>query len=193
MISYLSGNIIFRGEDFIILDVHDIGYKIFLSGKTLLRLSKTDLTLKVYTRLYLREDAIELYGFLRPEELELFDVLNNISGIGPKTALILSSFGSLAKLKEIIEKDPEKLLGEIKGIGKKKMQKIILEITGRIQELKVVPLAREHDEAFDALVSLGFSREDAKNALAKVAPEIKDTDKKIKEALRILGRQSSQR
>ncbi len=188
MISCLSGNIVFRGSDFILLEVHDIGYKIFLSAKTLSKLSKTSASHKFYTHLRLREDSADLYGFISYEELILFETLNNISGIGPKTALILSSVGSLGALQESIEKEPEALLKDIKGVGAKKMQKIILEVSGKIKKLNTVKENGKNDEALSALTSLGFSRKRADDALASVPPDISNTDKRIKEALKILSR-----
>ena len=191
MISYLQGSIILRGKDFVILEVQGVGYKVFLSDKTLLKLPKTDHLLKVYTYLHLREGSAELYGFMAFSELELFETLNNISGIGPRTALILAAFGSLENLKGVIDSQGDKFFREVKGIGQKKMQKIILEITGKIKELSrdaaSVKVTAE-DETVGGLVSLGFSKQQAKSALSCVPEEITNTEQKIKEALKFLNK-----
>lgn len=186
MISHLRGKILLKKENFVILEVGKIGYKVFLSPKTLNKITKNNQLLKVFTYLYLREETAELYGFLTLKELELFEILNEISGIGPKTALSLADFGSLENLKKIMEEEEEKFFQEIKGIGKKKMQKILLELTGKIKQLtqKSTPI----DEALEALVSLGFPRQKAKQALEQISKEIEETDKRIKEALKILGK-----
>lgn len=209
MISHLRGNIIFRGKDFIVLDVNGVGYKVFLSEKTLLKLPKEDDQpnpvrsktpgasadgqahrtsngVKLFTFLNWREDTVELYGFLTPSELELFETLNGISGVGPRTALQLASFGSLERLKHTIEEGKI----AIKGIGRKKLQKIMLELTGKIRELQKAPADkgdREEDEALEALVALGFSRARARSALNRVANNVVDTRRRIKEALNILS------
>ena len=133
----------------------------------------------------MKEDAAELYGFLGRGELGLFETLNEISGIGPKTAMMLSSLGSLEKLKEIMENG--KLPPEIKGIGQKKMQKILLELTGKIKELKTPKNNEAADETLDALISLGFSSQRAQEALSKITEEL-SREERIKKALRILGR-----
>ena len=186
MIHYLKGKIELRGEKFVIVGVGGLGFKVFCSPATLRNIPEGEAT--IYTRLYPKEGAIELYGFLTQEELGLFEVLNEISGIGPKTAMMLASLGSLQKLKEIIEK--RELPPEIKGIGNKRMQKILLELTGKIGEIGKKPASIREDEALQSLVSLGFSRQLAEGALTRIPKEIEDTERRIKEALKILGRSS---
>ena len=186
MIASLQGKITLRKKDFIVLEVSGVGYKVFLSEKTLNKIPQEGQDLNLFTYFHLKETAAELYGFLNPDELELFETLNGISGIGPKTATALASLGSLEKLKETIEKG--ELSGEIKGIGRKRAQKILLELTGKIKELEKPRKIIETDEELDALLSLGFPRQKAKDALSQVPKEIKDPQKRIKEALKFLGR-----
>lgn len=183
MIHYLKGKITYKNDKSLTLENQGIGYKVFCSPNTLKRVFQ-DKEIKIFTYLYLREEAAELYGFLTNEELGLFETLNDISGIGPKTATMLASLGSLEKLKEVMEKG--QLPPEIKGIGKKRMQKILLELTGKIKELKIPERGESADGTLDALVSLGFSRQRAKEALARVPGELSQ-EEKIKKALGILG------
>jgi len=185
MIYYLKGKVEFKGEKFLVIEVAGKGYKVFCSGKTLESLKEGE-DCKIYTFLYLREEkTFELYGFLTKEELELFETLNEISGIGSKTALTLTSFGSLEDLKKKMEK--EEFYQEIKGIGKKKGQKILLELTGKIKEISKKEIVKQ-DEVLDTLVSLGFSRQKARECIERLPEEIRDTEAKIKEALKILGK-----
>lgn len=195
MISFLRGTLASRGRDAVFLEVGGIGYKVFISEKTFSTLPKIGSRLKLYTHLYLRDDKAELYGFLTFRECQLFETLNDISGIGPRTALVLSSFGSLEQLKEAIERDPSRFSHELKGkgIGKKKIQKLVLEITGRIREETMSRILRarkkqEQDEALDALVSLGIAKHKARELLSRIPDHTKDTVVRIKEALRLLGR-----
>jgi Holliday junction DNA helicase RuvA len=118
--------------------------------------------------------------------LEVFEILEKISGIGPKAALIIASLGNLEDLKKAVETQDFKYFQNIKGVGKKKIQKIILEIGGQIKKIGEFSIPRK-DEALKALVSLGFSSEEAKEALEQVPKEITDIDKRIKKALQILG------
>lgn len=184
MIYYLKGKIELKNEKSVIIEVSGVGFKVFCSPATLGRLPLEGKEVKLFTFLYLREEEAELYGFLNPRELELFESLNQISGIGPKTALLLSSFGSLEKLKEIFEQ--EKLPPEIKGIGKKKIQKILLELTGKIKELKK---EKVKDQALEALISLGFKEKQARQALSRVPSQL-DSQKRVREALKVLSRTS---
>tara|TARA_Y100000310_G_scaffold85265_1_gene82101 strand:+ start:16740 stop:17345 length:606 start_codon:yes stop_codon:yes gene_type:complete len=187
MISSLQGKILFKEINFIVLDVNGIGYKVFLSEKTLHRIAKEQVFLKLFTFLHVKEDALALYGFLSKEELDLFETLYGISGIGPKAALSLSAIGSVEEFKKTIDKDGFKVFEAVKGIGRKKIQKIVLELTGKLTKLeKKEPLSE--DPAVDALVSLGFSRQKSREVLKEVLPKIKDSEQRVKEALKILGK-----
>jgi len=185
MIHYLKGKIEWKDDKIAVIEVGGIGYKVFCSPATLGKIQEGQ-EIKIFTYLHLKEETAEFYGFLAQKELEIFEVLNDISGIGPKTAMMLASFGSLQKLKEVIEKG--ELPHEIKGIGKKRAQKILLELTGKINEISVAKKTPETDEALEALVSLGFSAQRAKNALSQVSADIQDTEGRIKKALEYLGK-----
>ena len=179
MIHYLKGKLGLKDEKVAVIEVGGVGYKVFCSPVTLAKISE-DQEVRLFTYLHLRENALELYGFLTQSELGLFEVLNDISGVGPKTATMLASLGSLTKLKEVIEKG--ELPHEIKGIGKKRAQKILLELTGKIKEINT------SDDALDALVGLGFPRPLAKNALSQIPNDIGDMEARIKKALEYLGK-----
>ncbi len=190
MISSIRGKICYKTEKSVIIETKGIGYKVFCSPEILEQLSK-EKEVKLFTYFCLSREKAELYGFLNVETLELFETLDGFSGVGPRTALILSSFGSLEKLKKAIEAKDNKFFTEIKGIGKKKLQKIILELTGKIKEIKKNKSKKgkeKKDDALDVLKSLGFSKQEAKTALLQVSPEIKELEVKIKAALKILGK-----
>ncbi len=191
MISYLQGKIILKKEKFIILDVNGVGYKVFLSKKTLAKLSEIEKPLKLFCFLNVKENIMDLYGFLNHKELEFFEILDNIRGVGPKAALEISSLGPLESIKERILSKDETLFSEISGIGRKKAMTIILELTGKIKDISKAPASAKatagKDEAEQGLVSLGFTRQQAKDALAIASKDIKDTEQRIKAALKVLG------
>lgn len=182
MIHSLTGKITYKDNKALILENQGIGYKVFCSSDTLKRVSEGQES-KLFTHLHVKEDALELYGFLSEEELELFGVLNGISGIGPKTAMMLASLGPLEKLRKMMEAG--KLPPEIKGIGQKRMQKILLELTGKIKEIK--PVSPDDKDVLDALISLGFAKEKAIAALTEI-PQEEAKEERIKKAIKILGR-----
>jgi len=188
MISYLDGKIIIKKDKFIILDVNGVGYQVFLSKKTLIKLPEIGEIVKVFCFLNVKENILDLYGFLDYKELEFFQILDNIRGVGPKAALEISSLGSLESIKERILSKDETLFSEISGIGRKKAMTIILELTGEIKDISKEKKIKETDEAEEGLVSLGFTRKQAKDALAIASKDIKDTEQRIKAALKVLGK-----
>ncbi len=223
MISFLNGKIILKKDKFIILEVNNIGYKVFLSRQTLLKLpeiisnlnpvrnspptgpsgASTPLEAKPLTgqgaggvsngvKLFcfhnIKEDVSDLYGFLTYDELEFFETLMEIRGVGPKSALDIASLGSLAAIKDRILKQDEKIFAGIPGIGLKKAQTIILELTGKIKLLDSIKHKASADPAEDALTQLGFSHQQAKEALKNVPSTIKEMEERIKLALKNLGK-----
>lgn len=188
MIAYLEGKIILKRERFIILNVSGVGYKVFLSQKTLAKIPREDENLKLFCFLNIRENIQDLYGFLSFDELEFFNLLNDIPSIGPKAALGVASLGPLEKLREAIERGDEKVLEGISMIGKKKAQMIILELSRKIKKVSQKKIGPEkEDEALQALINLGFPQQKAKLALSKISRDI-DSKERIKEALRLLGK-----
>jgi len=185
MISFLHGNIILKKDKFIIIEVSGVGYKVFVSRQTLLKLPEIGQSVKVFTFQNVKEEALDLYGFLTYDELEFFEVLMDIRGVGPRSALDISQLGSIDKIKERVLQQDEKIFEGIPGIGAKKAGTIILELTGKIKMLDKKPSA---DEAENALVQLGFTKQDARQALSMVSEGAKGTEQRVKEALKILGK-----
>lgn len=186
MISRILGKIIYKDEKKIILDKSGIGFEVFLAPGNLKALSLNE-EKDIYTFLFLGEKVMELYGFLTIKELELFKVLKGVSGVGPKTALSLAVLGSLENLKDVLEKG-EMPMG-IKGVGAKKLQKILLEITGEIEKAgKASPSKKAtKDQVFDTLATLGFARQDITDVLSRI-PKDKSAEERIKEALKLLAK-----
>ncbi len=187
MINYINGNILLKKDKFVILENSNIGYKVFVSRKTALTLPEISENLKLFCFHNVKEDASDLYGFKSYDELEFFETLLDIHGVGPKAALEISALGPLEKIKDKILAGDVKIFGEIPGIGAKKAMTIILELTGKIKMLDGAKLKGGSD-AEDALVQLGFSHQQAKEALKTVDPKIKSTEERIKLALKNLGR-----
>jgi len=193
MISYLKGKIILKREAFIILEVNGVGFKVFVSDKSISKIPSKGDNLKLFTFMNVGENRMELYGFLEYQEFELFEVLESISGVGPKAALQISSFGPLEKLKKQMKEKGIEVFTKIKGIGKKKAQKIMLELSDKISEVlknkqKTKEANQKDQKAVEALINLGFSKKEAQNALSKVPEETKSTENKVKKALEILGK-----
>ncbi|MDP3882748.1 MAG: Holliday junction branch migration protein RuvA [Candidatus Staskawiczbacteria bacterium] len=185
MISYLNGKIILKKDKFVIVEVAGVGYKVFLPRQILLTLPGIGENLKLFTYQNVKEEALDLYGFLTYEELEFFEILNDIRGVGPKAALEISVVGPLDKIKDKILKQDTNVFAGIPGIGAKRASSIILELTGKIKTFG--QKSSSADEAENALVALGFTKQQARDALSQVSPTLK-TEERIKLALKTLGR-----
>ena len=190
MISLLEGKLEFRGERFSIVSVGGVGYKIFVGPGTLEKLPQKSGDVKLWTHLYVREDALELYGFLHLAELDLFEMLIHVSGIGPKGALGVLAIAPVDTLKKAIAAGDTSYLTRVSGIGRKTAEKIVLELKEKMAGKGVLveaPELKDEADALEALVSLGYSQREAREALVQVPPEITSVEKRVKEALKKFG------
>jgi len=131
MISYLKGNIIYKNNNYLILDVVGVGYSIYLSEK-LLQEVKINSAATFYIHQHVREDALDLYGFKNVEDLELFGMLLSVSGIGPKSALGVLSVASSQEVIQSIARGDSVLLTKVSGIGQKTAERLVLELKSKI-------------------------------------------------------------
>jgi len=187
MISYLKGKVILKDSDYIILETNGIGYKVFVPEMMIVQLRGEQSDVEVFCSLQIRkEDTIELYGLPSPELLKLFEMFRDVSGIGPKAAMLLTSLGKPEDIKRAIDQRNTQFFRGVKGMGEKKVQKLILELTGKLGTF-TAEKRPSGDEVVDSLAALGFSKIEAKDALAKIPAEVTDSEERIKAALKILG------
>lgn len=191
MISLLRGPIVETGNRHVVLDLHGVGYKVYVTEDTLHTL-KIGIEITLWTHLAVREDALDLYGFTSPKEKSFFELLISISGIGPKGALNILSMVSVDTLTNSIRSGSVAHLVKVSGIGKKTAEKIVLELKdklGGIESGGEMSAGMSSDmDAIEALRALGYDADEAREALKKIDPEILDTGKKVKAALKELGR-----
>lgn len=189
MIGHLKGTLIHKDSKFIIIDVSGVGYKINVSPEALSKAKKIGDEIMLWIHTHIREDMLDLYGFLERGELEFFEMLINVSGIGPKGALAILGIAPIETLRKAIGTGDTSYLTKISGIGKKTAERIVIELRDKVadkfDEKGEGSLQNELD-AMEALKSLGYSQSDARGALKKVSAET-DINKKIREALKILG------
>lgn len=189
MISYLKGKVILKDSDYIILKTGGVGYKVFVAEALYGQAEEGQEGFEVFCSLKLRKDeTLELYGAASFEALKLFEVFCDVSGIGPKAAMLLSSLGKPEKIREAIDQRNITFFKGVKGIGEKKIQKLILELTGKLGSFDNGHKRSSGDETIDALVSLGFSKGEARDALSRLPTEVTEPEQKIKQALKLLGR-----
>jgi len=133
MIAHLAGELIATGETWVVIDVNGVGYRVTVTRPTLEALRETEGPVRVHTRMIVRDDDIQLYGFLHPDELELFGILITVSGIGPQTAMNILSRISLDEFAVAIINEDEKALTRISGVGQKSAKRLILELKEKMK------------------------------------------------------------
>jgi len=191
MISRISGAIVQATEKYVVVDTGGVGYQIFTTTDTLAHIKNKKAEKAVFwTHLSVRENALELFGFEEIEELYFFQMLIDISGIGPRSALTILGIAPIETLKRAIGSGDISYLTKISGIGKKTAEKIVIELRDKLSALGHKNENGEHKgelDALEALKSLGYSQNEARDALKEVSAETLGTSARIKEALKILG------
>lgn len=191
MIAQLTGIVTHKDGGSIILDVAGVGYRIFVSPDTLEQLheQKED-SASLFTHLSVRENALDLYGFLEQEELHFFEMLISISGIGPKSALAILSIADIQTMKQAILSGDSSYLTKVSGIGIKNAQKIVLELNDKIEVHGDTgePALREDMDTFEALKSLGYSTLEARETLKQIPRTVSGTRNRLRQALKLLGK-----
>jgi len=190
MISHLSGATLFVRDTHLVLDVRGVGYKVYCAPR-LLEVARSTAELSLHIHTVVREDALELFGFPIYEELELFQLLIGISGIGPRSALGIIGLESIEKLVSAIARGDVGYLTKVSGVGKKSAEKIVLELRDKVAllDLETTENARHDDsDVLEALQALGYRADDAREALRAVPEAVTEQGARIKEALRMLSR-----
>lgn len=188
MYEYIKGTLISTGENYVVIDVGGIGYKITTSSGNLN--TKWGENVTFYTYLHVKEDVFELYGFSSAEERASFLLLLSVSGVGPKAAISILSCLTPSNLATAIITNSPKAITAAQGVGPKVASRIILELKDKIKTTQAIGTAEStettpnaENEAVVALTSLGYSFNDAVNAVAK-APKDLSVEDTIKFALK---------
>lgn len=184
MIGSLKGKVALRTDKFLVVETGGVGYKISVSPDILSKTKSGEET-SLWIHTHVREDAIDLYGFLNLEELNFFEMLLGVSGIGPRSALAILGIATIKTLRQAIGTGDTSYLTKISGIGRKTAEKIVIELRDKIGEEKGGSSLQGELDALEALKSLGYSQSEARTALKKVTAP--DTNSKVREALKILG------
>lgn len=194
MISYIKGEVVKKGSDYLILENNNMGYYINTSISTLNKVSERERII-ILTYMHIREDIIALYGFLTRDEINLFKKLITVNGIGPKAGLSILSTYEAKAVREIIIREDAAKMSKVPGIGKKTASKIFLELKdklGTVEEFKgsgELVVSDELSDVADALTSLGFSSLEVKQTLDGMDLTGKTENDIIKEALKNMNRQ----
>ena len=198
MFAYIKGSLEQKSNNYVVIDVGGIGYKIFMATKAIENLWEIGQVVKVHTHYYVREDNISLYGFNTNEELRMFELLLQVSGIGAKSAIAMLSEISPSSFALAVISDDISQLVKIPGIGKKTAARIVLELKDKLkteeaitktEEVKLsITNEEETSEAIAALQVLGYTKREIEKALENVDTKNLQLEEIIKQGLKNLAR-----
>lgn len=176
MYAYLEGTLTLKTPTYVHVDISGVGYLLYISLNTYSQIEKLDRA-KLVTHLYVKEDALTLFGFAEEEEKDLFVLLISVSGIGPNTARIILSSMTPLEVRTAIVTNNDVAFSKVKGIGPKTAKRVILDLQGKIKagsamssSTNMPVITNNADEALDALVALGFQKQRVQKVLDKLSP-----------------------
>ncbi|WP_418792243.1 Holliday junction branch migration protein RuvA [Phosphitispora sp. TUW77] len=200
MISFLRGRIVSTGIDHVVIDLGGIGYKVFVPTTVISKAVDSQMEITLHTYLHVREDAMQLFGFKAESDRGIFELLLQVSGIGPRLALAVLSAVTVPSLVQAVINEQVNVLTQIPGVGKKMAQRVIVELKDKFAKIdigddsgitEIVPGSEDTaGDAMQALAALGYHPAEAKKALAKVASGNKGLalEEIVRLALKELGR-----
>ena len=195
MIASLTGRLSAVEKDAVVVDVGGVGFRVYVPKGVLNECGPLGGTLSLYTHLHVREAELALYGCASEDDLDLFELLLGVSGVGPKVGLSLLSTLSSDEVRAAIASEQDRVLSKVPGIGSKTAKKIILDLKDRVQapdELVIQPeglveLAAEDEEVLGALTMLGYSVIEAQTALQHIPPDVRGVEERLRAALAYFG------
>ena len=188
MLHTIRGMITAKYDDSVVLDWNGMGFKVHTNARTLSLLPPEGREAKLFCHLFVREDRIELYGFFAEEDLTMFEMLNSVGGVGPKTALGVLDIDRVPNIMAAILEKRADVLTHASGIGKKTAERIILELQNKVKlpEGHETKSMNVNHEVEDVLVGLGYARHDVRAVLQSMKGE-ETLEERLRHALRELG------
>jgi len=188
VISFLEGEVAEKLPDRVVLDVQGVGYEVLVSVRTLAKLPPLGRRVRVFTRLHVREDAMVLFGFDAAEERQMFDLLNGVSGIGPKLALAFLSVHSPDGVRRAVASGDVAALATVPGVGRKTAGRIVVDLKDKLGAGDAV-VGGTVSEVREALLALGLTPGEASDALEVIAGDEDGTvEDLLRRALQSVGR-----
>ena len=183
MIRTISGAVDSVNEQSAVIGVFGLGIQVRMPRSDLMALSVGD-TVTLHTYLALRENAVDLYGFVHEETLHFFELLLGVSGVGPRSAISIADLAPVGVLSDAIRARDISYLTRVAGVGKKMAEKIIVELKDKVGGEGDAPLREEDTEILDTLIALGYKEKEAKQALHAIPSDITNKDERLKAALK---------
>lgn len=186
MIARISGLVVNTTDKHILIETHGITYRVFATAETLLK-NAPGTSISLWTSHVIREDAQELFGFETIADQDLFELLRGVSGIGPRSALAVMNVATIGTISRAVHTNDVSYLTKISGIGKKTAEKIIIELRDKLPAVDVSDGTPSSHDAIDALIALGYSEGESREALRNLDAHL-DTQTKIREALKSIAK-----
>jgi len=186
MISHISGQLVQKELNSLVIDVNGVGYEILTTSRLIDSLSANS-TIILYTHHHVREQSQELFGFDSIEAKDLFQKLITVNGVGPKAGLAIMNLGEEEEIRSAIASGDTSYINSASGVGKKGAEKVILELKDKVGGVikSTTSLGTHEDDALEALLSLGYSKQQSVKALSKIDSDMA-VENKIKLALKDL-------
>ena len=186
MFRYLKGFVTEKGDSFIVIDINGVGYKALTTLSTIAK-TNIDEEYKIYCHLHVREDILDIFGFIEEQELEIFKKLIGISGVGPRSALSILNVASVKELIAAINSGKSDLLTKVSGIGRKTAERVVLELKDKLEDKtdnETLNRLESDVDVEEALESLGYNKRQAKEATQNLPQELEGFENRLKEALK---------
>jgi len=190
MLYSLSGKLTIKKPSFLVLETAGMGFKVLISSRTFRQMPKINSRIKIFCFVHNYQNGADLYGFLSEKELEIFELLNSISGVGPKAGLKILNEMRPESLLAAISRGRSDLLTKTAGVGQKKANRIILELADKIKKQKSEAEIGQMEFEFDLeeiLKSLGYKQNQIREVIRKIPIKAKTIQEKIKFALKFLS------
>jgi Holliday junction DNA helicase RuvA len=191
MIYSVSGKILMKGDHFAVVETGGLGLKLLMGERTLSSLPPSGEHVFLFTHFHVREESMDLFGFLSEDELLFFELLISVSGVGPKSALSILDVAHRDELSAAIKAGRPDLLTQASGIGRKTAERIIVELKAKVSigRSGVVVEKMEADaDLVEALSNLGYRRDDAREVLQSLDTTVVGVEDRLKAALKVLGK-----
>ncbi|MBF0464989.1 MAG: Holliday junction branch migration protein RuvA [Nitrospirae bacterium] len=189
MIGSLRGKLISKKPVSIVIEANGVGYEVSVPISVLSSLPDEGSEVFVYIYTHVREDALQLYGFIHEEEKGIFVKIINISGIGPKIALAILSTITVERFRKAIESEDTKTLSMVPGVGKKMAARLVLELKDKLPSQTGTQPDDDYTDTISALVNLGYKRSDCINAIEHISKRgVKDIESVLRESLKYLSK-----
>ncbi|MBF0519401.1 MAG: Holliday junction branch migration protein RuvA [Nitrospirae bacterium] len=189
MIGSLRGKLVSKKPVGIVIEANGVGYEVSVPISVLSSLPNEGSEVFLYVYTHVREDVLQLYGFISEEEKSIFVKIINISGIGPKIALAILSTITVERFRKAIESEDTKALSMVPGVGKKMAARLVLELKDKLPSLTGAQPDDDYTDTISALVNLGYKRSDCINAIEHISKlGVKDIESVLRESLKYLSK-----